>query len=197
MDLDRTLFRTEKYEEIIAELERRYPQLTKRSAQDYFVHPYLNDGDEKTYYHDVSQWLRDGGLDPCVVYDELRSTELADGRFEYEDVTSFIDMIRKYGELCILTFGEELYQAAKVSLCPSLAGIRVVTTLSPKAVYLHSHAHADDWMIDDKEIADMPSEVKFVRVLYDGKIIGAKSYPVCADLEELGNYIAAHIDKKS
>lgn len=171
LDLDRTLFRTERVGEFFPVLEQLYPQNTALHdgyalREQYFVFPQHKDGDEKTYYYDVARQLRDAGLDIEQALSALR-TELGDGRFEHEGVRDFVRALQVHGVVKILTYGEDIYQRFKVSLCPSLAGLEVITTLEPKAKYLNKHSVAGDWVVDDKIIDDLTTGIQTVHIQYD------------------------------
>lgn len=157
LDLDRTLFRTDKAAEIFAMIEQLYPDnyharhgYAKRA--EHYVYPQKSIGDETSYYHDVAQWLRDVGIDENEAFARLAVSDLADGRFEYPGVAELITQLQHYGEVKILTYGEDTYQRFKARLCPSLKGIEVVTTTQQKSVYLNAHGRPGDWIVDDKVI---------------------------------------------
>ena len=173
LDLDRTIFHTERIDEFFPVIERIYPNnavLRNGYArrEQYFVFPHRKDGDEKTYYYDLAQQLSDAGLNIDEVFGVLRK-ELGDGRFEYRGVDELIRTLRAHGEVKILTYGEDVYQKFKASLCPSIAGIEVITTTKPKVDYLNLYAKPGDWIIDDKVIPGLKHGVDAVHIQHNDK----------------------------
>jgi len=171
LDLDRTLFHTEMVGAFFPVLEQLYPGNTAlrdgyARREEYFVFPHLKDGDAKTYYYDLGRQLRDAGLNLEQVFVALRR-ELGDGRFEYEGAHKLISTLRERGTVKILTYGEDGYQKFKASLCPSLAGLEVLTTIEPKVYYLNEHAVAGDWIVDDKVISGLREDVRAVHIQHD------------------------------
>lgn len=171
LDLDRTVFRTHQAGALFAALAERYPENTSlrdgyAMREAYYVFPGADHGDMKTYYHDLVAQLRAVGLDPAQAFRRLRS-ELGDGRFEYEGTQALIAALRARGTVTILTYGEDVYQRFKVSLCPSLQGVDVVTIIGSKAEYLNTHAADGDWIIDDKIIDGLNPGVRTVHIQHD------------------------------
>lgn len=172
LDLDRTLFRTDAAAEIFAMVEQLYPEnyrardgYTKRA--EHYVYPQKAVGDETSYYHDVAQWLRDVGIDEAEAFDRLARTALADGHLEYPGVAELVKGLQAYGEVKLLTYGEDAYQRFKARLCPSLMGIEVITTIQPKVEYLNRYANDGDWIIDDKALVGLQSSIHAVRVVQE------------------------------
>lgn len=171
LDLDRTLFHTERIDELFPVLARLYPELAGlrdgyEHREEYFVFPHLDDGDTKTYYYDLAAQLRDARLDIAQAFLALRA-ELGDGRFEYEGAAELVAALRARGTVRILTYGENVYQKFKASLCPALAGLEVITTVEPKVEYLNEHAIVGDWIIDDKVIDGLASGIYAVHIQHD------------------------------
>lgn len=171
IDLDRTLFHTDRIAELFPVLERLYPENTAlrngfASREQYFVFPHVKDGDTKTYYYDLARQLREAGLDLDKTFDALR-TELGDGRFEYEGARELMRALRTYGSVKILTYGEDVYQKFKASLCPSLRGLEVITTVKPKVEYLNDCCVAGDWIVDDKIIDGLALGIRAVHIQHD------------------------------
>lgn len=173
LDLDRTIFHTERVDQLFLVLERLYPENAAlrdgyaRRAK-YFVFPHLDDGDEKTYYYDLARQLSDAGLNLDEAFAALR-TELGDGRLEFEGAFGLVQALKGFGTVKILTYGEDAYQKFKASLCPSVAGLEVLTTVEPKVEYLNAHAETGDWVIDDKVISGLNPEVRAVHIQHDAE----------------------------
>lgn len=168
VDLDRTLFITDRVGEIFDAIERLYPDNKHikggyERRRTYCVFPRQLEGDDAMYYHDIVAQLRDAGLDSNEVFTRL-TDDICDGKFEYPGIAELIQTLQARGEVKILTYGEDLYQRFKVSLCPSLAGIEVVSTVEPKTQYLNENASAGDWIIDDKLMTDIKPGIRVVRI---------------------------------
>lgn len=171
LDLDRTIFHTERVEDFFPVLERLYPDnLALRDGyarrEQYFVFPHLDDGDTKTYYYDLARQLREAGLNLDTVFVALRA-ELGDGRLEFDGAQELVRALRACGNVKVLTYGEDVYQTFKASLCPSLNGLEVITTLEPKARYLNEHSVAGDWIVDDKIISGLTTGIRAVHIQHD------------------------------
>ena len=94
LDVDRTLFNTDLFDELRwSMLRREYSVDTQERARQkrFFVH---NDG---MYYYDFSAHMKDIGLEPREVYSALSQSELGDGRLEYKGVSELISWIRERG----------------------------------------------------------------------------------------------------
>lgn len=193
LDLDRTLFRTDQAAEIFAMIERLYPEnyraregYTRRA--EHYVYPRKAAGDNATYYHDVVQWLHDVGIDDHEAFERLSQSELADGRFEYPGVEQLINTLRAYGDVKLLTYGEDVYQRFKANLCPSLSGIEVITTLEAKNAYLNEFAKDGDWIIDDKPIDGLKAGIKAIRIVH-----GSDEAGVCHSLDKVRESITTDL----
>lgn len=167
LDLDRTLFRTSEFgPQKWPLLEKMYPQINGESEHARQSQFYVRNGD--SYAYDFSAHLESLELDPGEVYDILIKSALADGRLEYDGVADLVSWIRQRGEVSVLTYGVDEYQRLKASLCPSLKGVEIITTLRPKAEYLADRG--DVWLVDDKDLADeLPSNVRFIWALLEGQ----------------------------
>ena len=123
---------------------------------------------DESYAYDLSAHLLDLGLSVDNVYGHLRRSSLADGRLEYLGLAEFVSWARGRGEIKVLTYGVDDYQRLKASLCPSLSGVEIITTLGSKAEYLANKGEV--WLIDDKFMAnDLPPNVRFLWMLQDGQ----------------------------
>ncbi len=174
LDLDRTLFRTERASEIYDAIKKVYPDSAAMRAgydkrADYYVFPHKKDGDSVTYYHDMVSQLRAANLDYQQVFNAICS-ELSDGRLEYSGLEEFIRLLKQRGAIKILTYGEDRYQRFKASLCPSLAGIEIITLIGSKSEYLNTHALPGDWIIDDKRIEGLKPGIRMVQILHDSRV---------------------------
>jgi len=166
IDLDRTLFHTDKAGEIFAALASAYPD-NARIAEgydqrgEYYVFPH--DGDDVTYYHDIVAQLREAGVDCAEAFSRIRP-QLSDSRFEYPGAEHLMAVLQARGTVKILTYGEDTYQRFKVELCPSLAGVEVIAIIESKTAYLNMHAGPKDWIIDDKLMTGIVNGMHVVRV---------------------------------
>ena len=187
LDLDRTLFDTEKTGEIWQVVGRLYPQVDTEQSYRQREQYYGMVGD--LYFYDMSAQLRDFGLDPETVYAELQKTELADGRFEFSGCRELIETLGKHAEVQVFTFGMDDFQRFKASLCPSLRGLQVITTLRAKAEVLDD-TETECWLVDDKPIGDeLPSSVSFVQVALEGQPASLdETWPTMTRLEQVREF---------
>lgn len=187
LDLDRTLYKTSEAAvikwQVMGEL---YDQVDASYEHDRQGQFYRHD-DQGSYSYDFTAQLKDIGLDPAEVYPRLRGTRLSDGRLEYDGVKDLIDELEPLGGVAILTYGVDDYQRFKASLCPSISGIEVITTLGEKGDYLQDKG--DVWLVDDKPLGDkLPENVSFIQVLH-GQDVTNQSWPVVSSLAEIGQYL--------
>lgn len=183
LDLDRTLYQTgiaglgvwQKVSEL-------YPQLRADDGHDRQHEFYIHTGDAYTY--DFTAHVTAIGLDADEVYRKLRATELADGRFEYDGAGDLIEWARTLADVKVLTYGVDDYQRFKASLCPSLDGIHIETTLGEKAEYLKGRGEV--WLVDDKPLGDvLPENVRFIQACLDGQEPHASSRQVATTLAQV------------
>lgn len=189
LDLDRTLFQTSRAGEIWPVIEELYEGVDSVRAIAERDKYYKQMGD--LYYHDVSEQLRDFGLEPVEVYESVVETDLADGRFEFEGVKELVQGLRENGEeVSVLTFGADDYQRFKVALCPSLRDVPVITTLRPKYEYLDALEADNVWVVDDKPIGDEISGLaSFVQVSLEGISVPPDStWPVFYNLRDVKEF---------
>lgn len=147
MDLDRTLFDTNRFiERVWSYAGERYHLNVEierlRAKQFYDIY-----GD--SYDYRFFDHLRD-----CVGADFdqadfiLSAKRTLSGQFLYPDVTpQLIDAIH-----AILTFGNKEYQMFKLSLCPELEGIDCHIVLEPKGAYISRTFPMPTLLIDDKDL---------------------------------------------
>lgn len=166
LDLDNTLFNLEGVGAIWSYLESRYPEAAGASVNHEQYYRYVG---ELSYY-DMTAHLTALGLDPATIYEELASSELADGTYQYDGAVELVSSLQGHGaEVRVLTFGEDAYQRAKASLCPALRGIQVITTRRPKAEVLEDMEEGC-WLVDDRPLGDeLPNNVSFVQVVLDDR----------------------------
>jgi hypothetical protein len=184
LDLDRTLFRTGEAPVIWQAIAALYPEVDGTAAYEERERYYVYAHDQ--YYYDMSRQLESYGLDPETVYEQLRGSDLADGRFEYEGVHELILALKPHVDVQIFTFGADDYQRFKASLCPSLLGLPIVTTLRAKAEVLDD-SEAECWLVDDRPIGDeLPGNASFVQVSLEGKDVPPDAtWPVFRSLGDL------------
>lgn len=187
LDLDRTLLRTDALEELWDYLRTEYPHLADHMGRN---EDYLRYVDDMSYY-DFGAQLADMGLEPDVIYAELAESEYADGRYEYDGASELITSLRANGfELSVLTFGADDYQRFKASLCPSLAGMQIITTNRPKYDVLSEIAEDGCWLVDDRPIGDeLPNNVSFVQVSQEGQPFPHDAlWPIKQNLQEVKEF---------
>lgn len=190
LDLDRTLFQTSRTPEIWEAIAELYPDIDPQAAfaeRETYYH-YVGD----QYYYDMSTQLRDRGLEPDAVYSQLQTSKLGDGRFEFEYCPELIQSLTAKAEVQIFTFGTDDYQRFKASLCPSLHGLPIMTTLRAKADVLED-SQEECWLVDDKPIGDeLPGTVSFVQVALDeGVVVPDAIWPVFYDLNQVREFFEA------
>lgn len=192
LDLDRTLFNTNEVE-VLWQYIAKYFDVDEdamfRQADRYYV-----TSSEANYYHDLGRQLTDLGLDPQEVYRTLEKTDLANDRFLFDGAKELVEWLSQYAQPSIITYGEDDYQRFKVALCPSLAGLFVVTTDKPKSEILHTLPHDGAWLVDDKPIGDeLPEGMKFVQVSLEGKPVEKQDWPVFENLRDVQSYFRSSI----
>lgn len=187
LDLDRTLFQTSRSNEIWDGIAALYPHIDARAAFESRSAYYHYVGDQ--YYHDMSAQLESLGLIPEDVYEELRTSELADGRFEFEYCRELIELLLARADVSIFTFGPDDYQRFKVSLCPSLRDLPVLTTLRAKADVLEDNQE-EAWLVDDKPIGDeLPGSISFVQVSLETRAVTSETiWPIFYDLNSVREF---------
>lgn len=173
LDLDRTLFRTERVADLYAAIERLYPENTAikdgyTKREGYYVYAH-KDADDPTYYHDIARQLQNAGLDAEEVFTRLRNT-VGDGRFEYVGVRKLVQALQARGRVVVLTYGEDLYQRGKARLCPSLEGVEIITLIGSKAEYLNEYAAPGDWIVDDKPLIGLKPGIRSILVKHDDTV---------------------------
>ena len=190
LDLDRTLFSTELFDELRLDVLRQsFPDIdifTERLRQQGF---YVRDGE--TYYYDFTEHMKSLDLSAIKVYQLLEKSILADGRLEYEGVGELINWAKANTELKVLTYGKDDYQNLKAALCPSLRGVEIVATQRPKEEFFHEEKFEGKvWMVDDKAIHGLPENVNFIQVSLDGAEFEPSSkWPQVKSLDEVLNIL--------
>jgi hypothetical protein len=189
LDLDRTLFKTDKLREVWEYIEAQYPMAVGAYDSRETFYYYVDD----LYYYDMGGHLASLGLEPQDVYADVAEAGFADGRFEYDGCHELIETLEKHGaDIRILTFGADDFQRFKVSLCPSLQGLEVMTTLRSKAELL-DELEQECWLVDDKMLGDeLPGNVSFVQVNLSGNPQPPTlDWPVKYSLKEVGEFFDA------
>ncbi|HEX8389820.1 MAG TPA: hypothetical protein VF597_00150 [Candidatus Saccharimonadales bacterium] len=191
VDLDRTLFRTSLIKQLWGELGRLYPDIDVKAAYTHRAEYYRTLGD--LYSHDMTAQLQSIGISADEAYVKLHE-QLRDGRFEYEGATELMSWLKQAADVRVLTFGFDDYQRFKASLCPSLRGIPVVTTLLPKREHF-SLENKPCWLIDDKPVgSELPAFVRFIQVSLEGKPQpDTVAWPVFTHLNEVKEYLHANL----
>ena len=168
LDLDRTLFKTASMDTVWEYISSLYPEAADAFDNHETYFHYIGD----MYYYDMGAHLASLGLDPEEVYAAVANSEYADGRLEYEGCRELIKFLQKQGyEVRVLTFGSDDYQRFKASLCPSLKGIPIVTTLRAKPDVLEE-LEEECWLVDDRPLGDeLPNNVSFIQISPDGAAV--------------------------
>lgn len=183
LDLDRTLYNTDLGTELIwQQIASRYEFVNQEIERSRLGEFYLYDGGQ--YAYDLRAHLLDLRLQSDEVYAMLRSSDLADGRLEYDGVGELIEWLSQCGEVRVLTYGTEDYQQLKASLCPSLTGVEIITTLGSKGDYLADKGEV--WLVDDKPLGgELPANVRFIQVLLEGQGDEVGDWPKATRLAEV------------
>lgn len=199
LDLDRTLFRTTQFcreywytlAELFPTIKPEYELTSARQTEFYRYNQGL-------YTYDLMAHLENIGVDAKEAQRYITRSSLADGRFEYPGVAALIQWARSKGEVAVLTYGMEATQRFKVGLCPSLAGVPIITILHPKTQFFQTLLQDDAetraviWMVDDKPIGgELPLKVKFIQALIEEQPIpDAVPWPVATTLDQVPRIIA-------
>ncbi len=191
LDLDDTLVQNRKmirgiwqylamvFPEASIDPDRAYARL-----QDFYV-----ETDSNLFAYNFDKHLQYYGIDPTDAYKSIVASELSDGRYEVNNLAGFVADIDKIAELLIITYGYDGYQRLKASLCPSLSGIEIITTLKNKSQALRRYP-AIRYMVDDRQLFDLPDTVKFVMVSLVGKTVDkSATEPVYTSLQEVKEYL--------
>ncbi len=202
LDLDRTLFRTDKMGEVARAMAELFPALGDGTAfwqesKQFYEYPF---GDA-TYFHNMVAQIESHGVSSEEVFAAMRQTEWGDGRMQYKGTAELINDLEGRGEVRILTFGEECYQSFKASLCPSLAQVAINATLQQKGEYLSKiQLPLASWMVDDKPIGDqLPQPMRFIQILHGEAVAGetgGKDWPVASTLDEVQQLIALQLQSR-
>lgn len=190
LDLDRTLYRTDLGTQLIwQEVERLNEAVSAQEEQARLSDFYLQNDD--LYAYDFSSHLRAIGLDVERVYQQLESSDFADGRLEYEGAQDLVKWIQARGEAKVLTYGVDDFQRLKARLCPSLRGVDIITTLKPKGKFFReADLRGRVWMVDDKLIGgELPEGVEFIWILNEGRLAGISGYHSAGSLLEVQKVI--------
>lgn len=187
LDLDRTLYQTAiagtaKWQKI-GDL---YPHIDMQATRDEQQRYYRYDGDN--YAYDFTAHLLALGLDAATVYHQLRQSELADGRMEYDGVPELVSWAQSVGQVKVLTYGVDDYQRLKASLCPSLMNVDIITTLGSKSDYLQDKGEV--WLVDDKPLGDtLSANVQFIQACLEGQRTASVAWPVVTSLRQVSPLI--------
>lgn len=165
---------------------------------DAAVDPDMAYDSSQTYYaetapgmftYDFDKHLGYYGIDPAAAYESVGASDLSDGRYEIDNLSQFISDVQRVADLLIVTYGYDGFQRLKASLCPSLDGIEIITTLGGKAQLLRENK-AVRYMVDDRPVPDLPDTIKFVMVSLVGKSVEPNlPWPVFTNLKEVGEYV--------
>ena len=191
LDLDRTLFRTGVFDEQRWKLLAKwYPDIISLDIEstrqsEFYVHR------QELYFYDFSAHMNSLNIDTSEIYERLRTSELADGRLEYDGVRKLVEWLRMRGNVRVLTFGSEDYQSLKVALCPSLYDVEIVITGDEKGMYFRSldTSTKNVWMIDDKPIRNLPRNIQFVQANMDGELPTTQQWPMIERLIDIPGII--------
>ena len=193
LDLDRTLFRTSEFDRdkwlLIA---ARYPHIDAAREQARQPDFYVVDPMSEMYYYDFFAHLVALELPRDSVIGLLDKSSLADGRLEYDGVSELVAWARTATDLAVLTYGPAEYQLLKAGLCPSLKGVKSITTLQPKHYFFATMSQKDQggqvWMVDDKAIGEeLPESVRFIQAVgYNGlEVPDGAAWPVAREVSEI------------
>lgn len=188
LDLDRTLFRTPGFSKFFWEkLHTLYPEIDHVAAVADQETYYRTVGD--LYFYDATTHLEDLGFDAEEVFARLETSELGDGRFEFDGANELVSALKSRVDVQLLTFGEDRYQRFKATLCPSISGLSVATTLNAKANFF-KNLEGTHYLVDDKPIGyDLPDNIKFVQVSLEGKVQDENvPWPVLYSLHDVKEY---------
>ena len=163
LDLDRTLFDTDRYtnallQAIAPQLGMTAATLTAEVPTEYVVSP-LGGGS----YYDMTRHLSRHGL----AFSDIEQCAMG-----LPDDFLFPDAIRLLRALSassrdaqVLTHGEQKTQELKLVVCQPLGSLAAHVTLTPKGVFIAEHwPETKGMIIDDKDIADLPEGWMGVRI---------------------------------
>lgn len=160
------------------------PDMAYASLQKYYVETFPG-----LFAYNFDKHLLRHGVDLASAYKSIAASELADGRYEIDNLAGFMTDVQKIADMLIVTFGYDSYQRLKASLCPSLDGIEIITTLESKALVLRQHKSVH-YLVDDRPVSNLPDTIKFVMVSLVGKTVDESAHrPVYSSLLEVKEYL--------
>jgi hypothetical protein len=167
LDLDRTLFDTDKYITHCATMlinhlgvdSIEFLSETKKFSLIF---------DEKTYHYLMFRHCRNYGLNPIIAREFLLDT-ITPQMFMYADAIEFVENFPDRSKLEIVTFGVEEEQGFKIETCPVLGSLVRHVSLRPKAeVLARISAGQKCVIIDDKLIPDLPEGISQIHITRAG-----------------------------
>lgn len=189
VDLDRTLFDTNRFTHDVAEtLEAAFHINARHFIHDIPNH-YLQTGANLRTYdlfaHTAHLALDADAVEHCLL-STLPARATPPSGYMYPDAPGFISFLQAAPEvqnLSILTYGDTRTQRIKFTLSQAVLGaIPSVITQSPKDVYLRTqHESGRGIIIDDKHIENLPPN--FTHIFIDRETAAANAYHSLSDVQ--------------
>ncbi|MGH7196282.1 MAG: hypothetical protein ACREGJ_00765 [Candidatus Saccharimonadales bacterium] len=157
LDLDRTLFDTERFVlELFKVAGRIYREKGVRRMRLLTDLPhqirYVGDLSYYPFFDHLAEYGVDTQEAKKLLYEALK-----DNDFLYKDAHELLDWLESHGiQPHILTFGDKDYQSFKISLAPRLQNLPVTIVQESKGAFLARQACESAILVDDKLVTDLP-----------------------------------------
>ena len=189
LDLDRTLFKTDDFDsqkwQLIGALYGVDGNYENQRQPEFHIH------DRDMYAYDFTAHLKDLGLPEKEIYEQIKASNLADGRLEHTGVGDLVNWLKQRFEVSILTYGKSDYKNHKLSLCPRLNEVPAIITLKSKDNYFKDNHLGNCWMVDDRPIGNiLPDGVKFIQASLEGQAFDeTRGWPIIYALDDIQDII--------
>lgn len=156
LDLDRTLFDTAKFMQVLFETcQQLYGLNVNKLADQMPQYQHFVDG---MRYYDFFEQLVANKVDPLMAQAELLGA-LRGQDFIFADAKRMLNFLAGQNyTLLVLSFGKQDFQQFKFLLSPLLQRIPFTAVLTDKAKYLAKAGTASSLLIDDKLTNNLPSD---------------------------------------
>ena len=161
LDLDRTLFMTEKAKQVFGDACKQLFGLDTKQLIEESTAFRVTVGDQ--HFYRFFDQLAGQGIAPSRAKKELAQA-LKGQDFLYPDARELLSYLDEKRIMpTILTLGDHDYQTFKASLVPELAARPIVTVEQPKAIFLQTVTTAA-LIVDDHRVVDLAGRHRLVLI---------------------------------